>query len=305
MLLLLLLVGGFLSLRTGVFLTPANLSNLALYFSWIAIAAVGESLVILTGGIDLSVGAVMALAGLVSALVVRSGLPVPLAILGGLLTGALVGWSNGWLVGHMKLPPFIATLATMSVARGTAFGITGGWPVRDLPPSFLFLGQQALRVGPLHLPVATLVVLAFAGLVFLLLQYTVAGRYIHIMGRNERALRFAGVKPTRLIIMVYTLCGFLAALGGLLMTSNLGVAASTAATGYELDIIAAAIIGGASLGGGQGSILGVLLGAAFLQILRNGLVLLGYPVFWQSATIGVMILVALIIDYYRRSRSQT
>lgn len=304
-LLLILFVGAYLSLRTDVFLTRANLSNLALYFSWIAIAAVGESLVILIGGIDLSVGAVMALAGLTSALGVRNGLPVPIAIGLGLLTGSLVGWLNGWLVGRMKLPPFIATLATMSVARGTAFGLTGGWPVRDLPPSFLFLGQRSLQLGPVHLPVATLVVFAFAGIVFLLLQYTVAGRYIHTLGRNERALIFAGVKTTPLILFVYTLGGFLAALGGLLMTSNLGVAASTAATGYELDIIAAAIIGGASLRGGQGSIIGVLLGAAFLQVLRNGLVLLGYPVFWQSATIGVMILVALMIDYYRRSRTQS
>jgi ribose transport system permease protein len=304
-LLLLLLVGAFLSLQTDVFLTSTNLSNLALYFSWIAIAAVGESLIILIGGIDLSVGAVMALSGLVSALMLRNGLSVPFAILGGLVTGAMVGWGNGWLVGQMKLPPFIATLATMSIARGTAFGLTGGWPVRDLPSSFLFLGQQSLSIGPLNLPVATIVVLAFSGLMFLLLQYSVAGRYIHLMGQNERALLFAGVKPTPLKFLVYTLGGFLAAVGGLLMTSNLGVAASTAATGYELDIIAAAIIGGASLGGGQGSILGVLLGAAFLQVLRNGLVLLGYPVFWQYATIGVMILIALMIDYYRRNWAQT
>ena len=303
-LMLLLLVGGLLSLWTDVFLTASNLSNVARYFSWIAIAAIGESMVILVGGIDLSVGAVMALAGLISALCLRSGLSVAVSIAAGLLTGSLVGWINGSLVGRTQLPPFIATLATMSVARGVTFALTGGWPVRDLRRAFLFFGQRDLALGPVDLPVATLIVLGLAGLVFLLLQYTVVGRYIHTLGMNERALLFAGVDPTPLKILVYTLGGFLAAVAGLLMTSNLGVAAPTAATGYELDIIAAAIIGGASLSGKQGSILGVLLGAAFLQVLRNGLVLLGFPVFWQSATIGAMILAALLVDYFRRRMAQ-
>jgi ribose transport system permease protein len=301
---LLVLVGAFLSLRTGVFLTATNLSNIALYFSWIAIAAIGESLVILIGGIDLSVGAGMALAGLVSALCLRSGFTVPLAIIAGLLTGGVLGWINGSLVGQIKLAPFIATLGTMSIARGITFGLTGGWPVRDLPDAFLILGQRYLALGPLRLPFASLIVLGFAILVFLLLRYTVVGCYIQTLGMNERALLFAGVDPTPLKILVYTLGGFLAAVGGLLMTSNLGVAAPTAAAGYELDIIAAAIIGGASLSGGQGSILGVLLGAAFLQVLRNGLVLMGFPVFWQPVAIGVLILGALIINYFRRYKAQ-
>jgi ribose transport system permease protein len=299
----LILVSTFLSLFTSAFLTATNLSNIALYFSWIAIAAIGESLIILIGGIDLSVGAGMALAGLVSALGFRSGLPTPVAIFAGILTGSTLGWINGSLVGRSKLPPFIATLGTMSIARGAAFGLTGGWPVRDLPRAFLFFGQRYLVLGTFRLPVATLIVLGLALLVFLLLRYTIMGRYIQTLGISERALLFAGVKPTPLKILVYTLGGLLTAVGGLLMTSNLGVAAPTAAAGYELDIIAAAIIGGASLSGGQGSILGVLLGAAFLQVLRNGLVLLGFPVFWQPVAIGVLILGALIINYFQQHRS--
>jgi ribose transport system permease protein len=302
---LLILVGAILSLCTSIFLTASNLSNIALYFSWIAIAAIGESLVILIGGIDLSVGAGMALAGLVSALCVRSGFSTPLAIIAGLLTGGVLGWINGSLVGRIKLPPFIATLGTMSIARGAAFGLTGGWPVRDLPESYLIYGQRYLELGSLRLPVATLIVLGFALMVFLLLRSTIMGRYIQTLGMSERALLLAGVNPTPLKILVYTLGGFLAAVAGLLMTSNLGVAAPTAAAGYELDIIAAAIIGGASLSGGQGSILGVLLGAVFLQVMRNGLVLLGFPVFWQPVAIGVLILGALIINYFRHYRAQS
>jgi len=301
----LLLVITFLSLSTDAFLTATNLSNIALYFSWIAIAAIGESLIILIGGIDLSVGAGMALAGLVSALGLRSGFSTPMAILAGLLTGSILGWINGSLVGRSKLPPFIATLGTMSIARGAAFGLTGGWPVRDLPNAFLFLGQQYLIIGPIRLPVATLVVFCFALLAFLLLQYTVMGRYIQTLGKSERALLFAGVDPTPIKVLVYIFGGVLASIGGVLMTSNLGVAAPTAAAGYEMDIIAAAIIGGASLRGGQVSILGVLLGAAFLQVLRNGLVLLGFPVFWQSVAIGILILGALTINIYQQGRVQS
>jgi ribose transport system permease protein len=303
-LLLLLVVGAFLSFRTNIFLTADNLSNVARYFSWIAIAAMGESLVILIGGIDLSVGAVMALAGLITALGLRAGLTIPASIGAGLLTGGAVGWINGVLVGRVRLPSFVVTLGTMSLARGVTFGLTGGWPARDLPEGFRLLGQQDLALGGWYMPVPVLFMLGLALLVILLLEYTVLGRYIYTLGSSERALLFAGINLTYVKIIVYTLCGMLAAAGGLLMTARLGVAAPTAATGYELDIIAAAVIGGASLFGGEGSILGVLLGAAFLQVLRNGLVIMGFPAYWQTAAIGAMILAALLFDYFRRQRAQ-
>jgi ribose transport system permease protein len=302
-LLLLLGVGIFLSLRTEVFLTVENLSNLTRYFSWIAIAAIGESMVIMIGGIDLSVGAVMALAGLISALSLRDGLSIPVSVGAGLLTGGAVGWANGVLVGRVHLPSFVVTLGTMSIARGITFGLTGGWPVRDLPAGFHFLGQQDLALGGWNLPMPVLIMLCLA-LVVLLLGNTVLGGYIYTLGRDERALLFAGVNLTLVKIVVYTLCGVLAAAGGLLMTARLGVAAPTAASGYELDIIAAAVFGGTSLFGGEGSILGVLLGAAFMQVLRNGLVILGFPAYWQTAAIGAMILAALLIDFFRRRRAQ-
>jgi ribose transport system permease protein len=300
--LLLLIVATFLSLRTDTFFTNNNLFNVSRAFSWIAIAAFGESMVIIIGGIDLSVGAVMALAGLVSAVCMRAGLSVPLAIVAGLLTGGAVGWLNGTMVGRIRLPPFIVTLGTMSVARGIAFGLTGGWPVRNLPHGFRAWGQYDLPLGHWQLPLPVLVMLGLALLVSLLLGRTVLGLYVYTLDSAERALLVSGVHVVRLKVLVYTLCGLLTAIGGLLMTARLGVAAPTAAIGYELDIIAAAVIGGTSLFGGEGSVLGVLLGAAILQMLRNGLVLLGFPAYWQTVATGALILIAILLDYWRRRR---
>lgn len=285
---LLLVIGTFLSLRADTFLTWNNLSNISRAFSWIAIAAFGESMIIIIGGIDLSVGAVMALAGLISACCLAAGLPVPLAVVAGLLTGGLVGWVNGTLVGRVRLPPFIVTLATMSIARGIAIGLTGGWPVRNLP------------LGSLSLPLPVLFMLGLAVLVSLLMGKTVLGNYIYTLASSERALLTSGVNVVQLKVLVHTLCGVLTAIGGLLMTARLGVAAPTAAVGYELDIIAAAVIGGTSLFGGEGSILGVLLGAAAMQMLRNGLVLLGLSAYWQTAALGTMILAFILLDHWRR-----
>ncbi len=299
-LVLLLVIGAFLSLRTDTFLTWNNLSNISRAFSWIAVAAFGESMTIIIGGIDLSVGAVMALAGLISARCLEVGLSVPLAVVAGLLTGGLVGWFNGTLVGRVRLPPFIVTLATMSIARGIAFGLTGGWPVRNLPQGFRMLGQHDLSLGSLSLPLPFLFMLGLAVLVSLLMSKTVLGNYIYTLAGSERALLVSGINVVQIKALVYTLCGVLTAIGGLLMTARLGVAAPTAAVGYELDIIAAAVIGGTSLFGGEGSILGVLLGAAVMQVLRNGLVLLGLSAYWQTAALGTMILAFILWDHWRR-----
>ncbi len=300
---LLIAVGLFLSLLTDTFFTSKNLSNVSRAFSWIAIAAFGQSLVIIIGGIDLSVGAVMALAGLISALSLQAGLSIPSAIAAGLLTGGLVGWVNGTVISRVKLPAFIVTLGTMSIARGVIFGLTGGWPVRNLPEQFRLLGQYQIPLGSWFLPLPVLIMLGLAVLISLLLDRTVVGNYIYTLGSSEQALRVSGVNITYVRVLVYTLCGMLAAIGGVLLTARLGVAAPTAAVGYELDIIAAAIIGGASLFGGTGTIWGVVMGAAIMQMLRTGLVLLGFAAHWQAAAIGAMILVAILLDYWRRRRA--
>jgi ribose transport system permease protein len=300
--LLILGVFAFLGMRLNVFFSSRNLLNISRTFSLIAIAAFGESLVIIIGGIDLSVGAVMGLAGLISALCMRIGFPVPLGVVAGLLTGVVIGWINGTIVGRVKLPPFIVTLGTMSIARGLTHGLSGGWSVTDLPEGFRMLGQHNLTLGPVSLPVPILFMLGLAVLISLLVGQTSLGGYIYTLADNEQALLTSGVNVAQVKMVVYTLCGLLAATGGLLMTARLGVAAPTAAVGYELDIIAAAVIGGTSLFGGEGSILGVLLGAAAMQMLRDGLVLLRLSAYWQTAALGTMILVFILLDYWRRRK---
>jgi ribose transport system permease protein len=257
---------------------------------------------IIVGGIDLSVGSVMALAGLVSAQALREGMPLALAVALGMLSGALVGLVNGALVGRFRLPPFIVTLGTMGLARGITLGLTNGAPVRDLPRAFRLLGQGEVALGPLALPLPVIWMLLLAALFSLLLHHTVLGRYIYTVGSDERALIVAGVPTERVKLLAYTLSGLLAATGGIVMTARLGVAAPMAALGYELDIIAAAVIGGASLFGGEGTVSGIILGTVLMQTVRNGLVLLGLPTFWQWLTIGAMILLVILLDHWRRRR---
>jgi len=310
---ILFIIGAFLTWQTDTFLTSRNIFNNLLFFSWIAIAAFGETMVILTAGIDLSVGSVMALAGFTAAWLmtypplVESIPEVPLivfAIIGSLIVGGLVGWLNGKLVTRFNLPPFIATLGTLSIARGITFGATGGWPVRDLPKSFRLIGQYNINLGIWEVPFPIIIMLVVAILAALFLSETVSGRHIYAVGGNEEAVRVSGADPKRIKILVYTTCATLAGLAGLIMTSRLGVAAPDAARGYELDIIAAVVIGGTSLFGGAGTILGTLIGAAIMQVLRNGLVLLGFPAYWQPAAIGSVIILAVIFDYWRKGKSE-
>lgn len=302
---MLLLVAGFaLSLSTTSFFTSANLLNVALGFSWYVIAAFGALMVIIVGGVDLSVGAVMALAGMGGALALEAGLPLPIALLCGLGRGTLVGFVNGVLVGRTGVPPFIVTLGTIGITRGVVLSLTSGAPVLNLSPTFRYLGQGSLALGPLAIPLPVIWMLLLAVVVSVLLHRTVLGRYIYTVGQTERALQVAGVAPDKVKTIVYTLSGLLAALAGLILTARLGVAAPMAASGYELDIIAAAVIGGASLFGGEGTVTGIVLGAALIQVIRNGVVLLGLPNQnqWQFVTIGAMILVVLLLDYWRRRR---
>jgi len=292
----------FLGLKTTTFLSSNNLASLSRSFSWLAIVSLGQSMVIIIGGIDLSVGATMALAGLVAARCMQIGAPVSLAIVAGLLVGAIMGWLNGAMVARVRLPPFIVTLGTMSIARGFAYGLTKGWSVTNMPEAFLRLGQSDVAIGAWSVPLPFLIALGVALLVRSLLRHTVIGSDIYAMSSGERALLVSGVNVIGLKVVVYTLCGLLAAIGGMLIAARLGVAAPAAAIGYEVDVVAAAVIGGTSLFGGVGSTLGVLLGAAVTQMLYNGLVLLGYPSYWQTAAIGAMILLVILLDYWRRRR---
>lgn len=292
----------FLTIYTDTFLTSTNIFNILRAFSWIAISAFGEAMVIITAGIDLSVGSVMGFSGLASAMLLVQGVPVPLAVAGGLLAGCLVGLLNGLMITKGRLPPFIATLGSLLMFRGLCYGLTGGWPVRDLPNSFRNLGQYDIPIGSVGVPLPLVFTLVLAVLTSLFLSRTVWGYRIYAVGGNETATRLSGISTDRVKIMVYSLAGLLAAIGGILMTARLGVAAPTAAYGYELDVIAATVVGGVSLMGGEGTILGVLLGALFMGVLRNGLVLVGVSAYWLQAVQGLVIVTAIMLDQLRKRR---
>jgi ribose transport system permease protein len=298
--LILLAMVAFLSLYTDTFLTSTNIFNILRAFSWIAISAFGQCMVIITAGVDLSVGSVMGLSGLASGMLLERGINVPLAVGGGLLTGLAVGFLNGLMITKGRLPPFIATLGSYLMARGLCYGLTGGWPVRGLPQAFRNLGQYDIPIAGFGVPLPLIFMLIFAVLTSIFLTRTVWGYRIYALGGNETATALSGINTDRVKIMVYSLCGLLTAIGAVLMTARLGVAAPTAAIGYELDVIAAAVVGGTSFSGGEGTILGVLIGAAIMQVLRNGLVLVGISAYWLQAVQGLVIVVAIMLDQLRK-----
>jgi len=300
LLLILIAMGAFLGIRTKTFLTSTNIFNVLRAFSWIAISAFGQSMVIIGGGIDLSAGSVMALAGIISAMVLARGGGVVISVVAGLGLGILLGYVSGVLISKTKLPPFIATLGMMSIARGICYGSTDGWPVRNLPEGFTFLGQHDVPFFSWRVPLPVIFMLALAIISFIFLNNTRYGYHIYAVGGNEFSASLAGINTGRIKILIYILSGLFTAIGGILMTARLGVAAPTAALGYELDIIAAAVIGGISLRGGEGSLWGALIGAAIMQVLRNGLVLMGFPAYWQPTAIGVVIIAAVMLDQLKK-----
>jgi ribose transport system permease protein len=281
----------YLASQTSAFLTEGNLANVASDLTWIAVMGVGEALVIMTGGVDLSVGSILGFASVVAAMMAARGAHVALIIGAGLLAGLLVGAVNGAFVAWLRLPSFIVTLATLSIGRGLAVWITGSATITGLSSSFTALGGSVGRV-----PIPTLVMLVVVILGWLLVRGVRWGRYILAIGGNESAARLSGVPVAATKMLVYSLSGLLAGLAGVLFAAKFGVGQSTAGFGYELDVVAAVVIGGTSLAGGQGSIPGALLGAVVMGVLRNGLVLLGVQEQWTYLTTGGVILVASVVD---------
>jgi len=284
------------SLTTEHFLTTENIFSVIRSFSFVAIIALGETFAIITGGIDLSVGSLLGFCGCIAALAMNNQIAWPIAIVAGLLAGALLGFSNGQMITRLKLPPFIVTLGMYSMARGLTYVITRGWPVSNLPTNFMILGQGYCWVVPL--PVIFMAVAAMLAGVFL--NYTQTGRHLFAIGGNETAAHLSGINVPRVKVLVYTLSGLFSALAGILLVARLGVAQPTAGVGYELDAIAASVIGGTSLMGGKGTVVGILIGAAIMGVLRNGLILLGLSAFWQQFALGAIIIVAVAIDRLRK-----
>jgi ribose transport system permease protein len=294
--LILIVLSLVLTIATDKFLTQSNLFSVMRAFSYIAIIAIGEAMIIISGGVDLSVGSIYGFSGLMGAMAMSTwGLPIPVAIVVGLSIGALIGLINAMLITKVGMPPFIVTLGMLSVVRGLSYAVTSGYPIRTLP-AFNALGQG--YIGPIPLPVVYLAILA--GVFSFFLKKSVLGRRIYAIGGNEQASQVSGIRVNRVKTIVYVLAGALAAFAGLTATARLGVAQSTAGMGYELDVVAAVIIGGASLSGGSGTIIGAILGAAIMGVLRNGLVLLNVSAYWQQTVIGIVIITAIAADQWRQ-----
>lgn len=293
----LLLMVILLAIISQDFLSITNIFNIFRQISINALLAFGMTLVILTGGIDLSVGSILALAGVLTASMVGMGLPPWLAILLGICTGALMGSINGLFIAIGRVAPFIVTLATLSLYRGLTLVYTDGRPLLSDNPDFVILGQGYLFEVPV--PVIWMLVLFF--LLSFLLKNTPFGRHIYALGGNEEAALLSGVRTTRVKIMAYTLCGAFASLAGIILTARLSSAQPTMGSGYELSAIAAVVLGGTSLAGGKGWITGTLIGAMIIGVLDNGLNLLNVSTFYQQVVKGAVILLAVLVDRSEKS----
>lgn len=302
------------SFTSSAFFTVGNGMTVALQVTSIAFLGIGATCVIITGGIDLSVGAILALAGVVAALAVKAGAPVPVAMLAGLLVGALCGLINGLCVTVLKLPPFIATLGMMLVARGVALQITDAKAIGGLGESFAELGNGSLwrvvNIGAdgfpdvvfVGIPYPVLLMVALAVAVSILLNRATLGRHLYAVGSNMEAARLSGVNVQRVTLFAYVFSGLLAGLTGCVLMSRLVTAQPSEGLMYELDAIAAAVIGGTSLSGGVGTISGTVIGAFVIGILRNGLNMAGVSAFTQQILIGLVILLTVWIDQMRHRK---
>ncbi len=289
-----------LSILSPHFLTLQNLANVARQTAVINIMALGMTIIIISGGIDLSVGSVMAFSGIVGTTLIQAGWPLPLGIAGGMAAGMAWGLINSLLITQLRVSPFIATLGTLGAARGVTLVMTDGLPVVRLPREFGFLSEGSV-LGIIPMPLAVLVTLAL--MTGYLLKYTRLGRYAYAIGSNREAARYAGIPITRYLIAFYMLSGALTGLAGMIESSRLMTGQPTAGTGYELSVIAAVVIGGGSLSGGEGSVLGTVIGAFIMSLISNGSNLLGVSPYWQPVLIGSVIVLAVAMDALRKRRS--
>ena len=291
-----------LSILSPYFLTLQNLSSVCRQTAVITIIALGMTIIMISGGIDLSVGSVMAFAGICGTQLLESRHSLVAGVAGAMLAGAAWGLLNSALITLLKVSPFIATLGTMGAARGVTLVITNGMPVVNLPASFGRLGDgNIFRIVPV--PLAILVALAL--LTGFILKYTRMGRYAYAIGSNVEAARYAGVPIRRYLIAIYIFGGALTGLAGMIEASRLVTGQPTAGYGYELSVIAAVVIGGASLSGGEGTVAGTIAGAFLMGLISNGSNLLGVSPFWQQVVIGSVIVLAVAVDELRKRRRTT
>jgi ribose transport system permease protein len=304
----LVLLSLVMSAVSPAFLTVGNLSNVLTNFSYLGIAALGSTVVIITGGIDLSVGSSMALSAITTALLFRSlgnttlvdipGAVMTLSVTGGLAVGGLIGLVNGLFIARVGLAPFVTTLGMLSIVRGLCYALTSGQGVdiNGADSNLFFRLSDGVLFG---VPVPLVYLVGLALLMGLLLHHTAQGRYVFAIGGNERAAALTGVPVTRIKIGVYVISGLSAAVAGILLGGWLGSVPANLADGYELHIIAASVIGGANLLGGAGGPLGAIVGSALIEVIRNGLVLARVNTYWQDSFVGTIIIAAVCVDRLR------
>ena len=281
------------------FMTLSNITNVFTQVSTNAIIAVGMTFVILTGGIDLSVGSTVAISGAFAASIIKSTNNVFLAVLAAGIVGIVIGLINGLLISKGKLQAFIATLATMTIFRGATLVFTNGTPISKLPENFVNIGNGKLGFIPIPV-IITVIVLVIA--IYVLTQ-TRFGRYLYALGGNEDSARLSGINTTKIKTLVYVISGFASSIAGVIIASRIGSASPNAGTGFELDAIAAVVIGGTSLAGGEGRITGTLIGALIIGVLNNGLNLMNVSPFYQSIVKGLVILIAVLLDKKSRKKA--
>jgi ribose transport system permease protein len=288
-----------MSIASPYFLSLANFRAMAVGLVPTGVIVIGMSILLVSGGFDLSVGSVLALASTVCALLMIAGTPILLAVIATLLLGAFIGLINGLLITGLAINPLVATLGTMSVARGLALVFTEGFSLSSLPPSFGFLGNTNLFGLP---PIVWLMIVLVALGDFLLRRSTFF-RQIYFIGSNERAARLSGISVDRVRVVAYVLTATLAALAGIMLASRLMSGTPTAGNGLELQVLAAAVIGGASLRGGEGTVLGAFLGAVFVALINNAMTMLAVSIYWQMIVTGGVLVAAVAIDMIGRRRA--
>ncbi len=297
MLITLFVLAAFFTIMSKNFLTGSNILNVLRQISMNAIIAFGMTYVILIGGIDLSVGSIVAVAQTAAVGMMMNGVDIPISILFGVAAGGVLGLTNGAVIAKIKVPPFIATLAMMTIARGLAYVYTGGRPMRFDNETFYSLGNG--YIGPLPIPVIIMIVCLI--ITSYVLNKTKFGRHVYAIGGNREAARFSGVHLTRIELVVYSLSGLMAGLSGVILAARMSSAQPISGQGFELDAIAAVVLGGTSLAGGVGTVGGTIIGALVIGVLNNGLNLIQVPFYWQLIIKGLVIILAVTVDTVKKN----
>ncbi len=285
-----------MTLLDPLFLSPTTLLNTSRFFVEVGLMALGMTLIIITGGIDLSVGSNLGLVSVAVGFSFAAGLPLPFAILFGLVVGVAAGFFNSVFITFLDLHPLVVTLGTFALFQGLAYGLSNADAVSDFPPWFAYFGQA--YIGPV--PGQLLIFVAAVAVVWIILSRTSFGRYVYAIGNNEEAARFSGVPVRRVKIALYSGMGLLVAMAAVIYTSRVYTARGDTGLGLELDVISAVVLGGASIYGGSGTIGGTVLGVLIIATLRNGLILAGVPSTWQLFILGVLLLVAVFLNEFFR-----